>query len=199
MAKITAKQAGHKNIPAFLDMIAHAEGTATSRRTRDDGYDIVVEGVDSPYVFTDYRRHPNALVTVRREVKSPATGRVTQNALKSTAAGRYQILKRYADSYTTLLKLPDFGPLSQDLIAIRMLKEQGAIPFIEAGDFAKAVDKVKNIWASLPGDVYGQRGVHSPKLDELQAVYQKAGGSLAGEAPKAVAQQGKNDDREGTA
>lgn len=179
MAKITAKQAGSKNLVAFLDMIAHAEGTATSRYTKDNGYDVVVEGVDSPYTFSDYSRHPNVLVTVRREVVSPATDRVLKKALKSTAAGRYQILKRYADAYTTILKLPDFGPLSQDLIAIRMIREQGAMPFIERGDFAKAVEKVANIWASLPGDVHGQRGVHSPQLAELSKVYKQAGGELA--------------------
>lgn len=198
MSKITAKQAGHKNVPAFLDMIAHAEGTSTSRYSKDDGYDIVVFGKNSPRTFSDYSKHPNVLVTVRDEVRSPATGQVVTKALKSTAAGRYQILKRYADAYTTTLKLPDFGPLSQDAIAIRMLKEQGAMPLIEAGDFAGAVKKVSNIWASLPGDVYGQRGVHSPKLAELEAVYRKAGGSLSTDPVQRVAKAGKEDTEEGT-
>lgn len=194
MAKITAKQAGHKNIPAFLDMIAHAEGTSTSRYTKDDGYDVIVEGIDnSPKTFSDYSKHPNVLVTVRPEVRSPATNLVTQQALRSTAAGRYQILKRYADHYTTLLKLPDFGPLSQDLIAIRMLKEQGALPLIEAGDFDGAVAKVNNIWASLPGDVYGQRGVHSPKLAQLREVYAKAGGSTGKESQQVAGKAAKDD------
>lgn len=198
MAKISAKQAGGKNVPAFLDMIAFAEGTSTSRYTKDDGYDVVVLGSNSPKVFTDYKRHPNVLVTVREEKRSPASGAVMQTQLKSTAAGRYQTLKRYADAYTTTLKLPDFGPLSQDLIAIRMLKEQGALPLIEAGDFAGAVAKVNNIWASLPGDVYGQRGVYSPKLEQLQAVYQKAGGSLNGESGQVVARADKESPEEGT-
>lgn len=192
MSKITAKQAGHKNIPAFLDMIAYAEGTSTSRYTKNDGYDVVVEGVNSPNVFTSYNRHPGVLVTVREEKRSPASGVVTQTALKSTAAGRYQILKRYAESYTITLNLRDFSPLSQDAIAIRMLKEQGALPLIEAGDFAGAVAKVNNIWASLPGDVYGQRGVHSPKLAKLQEVYAKAGGSLGSEGKMVAKTEGED-------
>lgn len=193
MAKITARQAGNKNIPAFLDMIAFAEGTSTQRQTKDDGYDVIVTGHDGLNNFTDYSRHPNVLVTVRPEVRSPATNQVTQQALRSTAAGRYQILKRYADHYTTLLKLPDFGPLSQDLIAIRMLKEQGALPLIEAGDFDGAVAKVNNIWASLPGDVYGQRGVHSPKLSQLREVYVKAGGSTGKESQQVAGKAAKDD------
>lgn len=179
MAKITAKQAGHKNIPPFLDMVATAEGTSTSRYTKDDGYDIVVAGVNSPRVFTDYSKHPNVLVTVREAVRSPVTGVVTKEALKSTAAGRYQVLSRYATAYTALLKLPDFGPLSQDLIAIRQIREQGAIADIESGNIVEAIRKVANIWASLPGNDYGQRGAHSPQVADLLDAFVKAGGTLA--------------------
>ena len=179
MAKITAKQAGNKNIPAFLDMLAFAEGTSTSRYTKDSGYDVVVGGVNSPRVFTDYSKHPGILVTVREAVTSPVTGAVTKEALKSTAAGRYQTLKRYAEAYTAMLKLPDFGPLSQDLIAIRQIREKGALDDIEAGRIVEAINKVAGLWASLPGNNYGQRGAHSPQVNDLLNAYTKAGGSLA--------------------
>lgn len=179
MAKITAKQAGSKNLPAFLDMLAFAEGTSTSPYTKDSGYDVVVLGVNSPRTFTDYSKHPGVLVTVREEVKSPVTGAVVKKGLKSTAAGRYQTLKRYADAYMALLKLPDFGPLSQDLIAIRQMKEKGAIEDIEAGRITQALDKVAGLWASLPGNSYGQRGAHSPEIKDLLDAYRKAGGGFA--------------------
>lgn len=182
MAKISAAKAGHKNIPPFLDMIASVgEGTSTSRYTQDDGYDVLVGGIDnSPKIFTDYSKHPGISVLVRAKKVSPASGMVTQQELRSTAAGRYQILKKYGDAYMAMLKLPDFGPMSQDLIAIRMIREQGAIGDIESGNIAEAIAKVSNIWASLPGNTYGQRsGNHSPQVAELLTAYEKAGGALA--------------------
>lgn len=179
MAKITAKQAGGKNIPPFLDMVSVAEGTSTSKYTKDEGYDVVVLGSNSPKIFTDYSKHPGILVTVRDEKRSPITGKVVTEALKSTAAGRYQLLKRYADAYTAQLKLPDFGPLSQDLIATRQIKEQGAFDDIEAGRIEDAIYKVANIWASLPGNNYNQRSGHSMDIPALLKAFTDAGGKLA--------------------
>jgi muramidase (phage lysozyme) len=180
MAKISAAKAGGKNMLAFLDLLAIAEGTSTSRHTQDDGYDVIVEGVGGePKTFTDYSAHPNVLVLVRREVRSPVTREVVKTELKSTAAGRYQLLNRYAKAYTATLKLPDFGPLSQDLIAIRQIREQGAYDDVLAGRITLALSKVSNIWASLPGDNYGQRGAHSPQLATLLSKFTDAGGTLA--------------------
>jgi muramidase (phage lysozyme) len=179
MAKITAKQAGDKQFPPFLDMVAVAEGTATSKYTKDEGYDVVVLGVNSPRIFTDYSKHPGILVTVREAITSPVTGKVVTEALKSTAAGRYQSLKRYADAYMAQLKLPDFGPLSQDLIALRQIKEQGAYEDIIAGRIEAAIYKVANIWASLPGNNYNQRSGHSLSVPQLLQAFQDAGGKLA--------------------
>lgn len=126
-----------KNLKKFLDLIAWAEGT--SRLGKQNGYDVVVGGS----LFTDFSKHPNKLIEVRK-------------GLKSTAAGRYQILKRYADHYCKQLKLKDFSPASQDAIAIQMIKEQGALGDIEAGRIEEAIVKCRNIWASLPGNSYGQ-------------------------------------------
>jgi len=151
----------HPNVAAFLDMIAFSEGTDNGRqRTNDRGYDVIVGGE----LFTSYKDHPRKLV------------KLNKLGISSTAAGRYQLLSRYFDAYKKLLKLPDFGPLSQDLIAIQQIKERGAYGLVVAGEFAKAVDKVRNIWASLPGAGYGQ---HEHKLVDLLAVYQEKGGVLA--------------------
>ena len=124
------------NLQKFLNLIAWSEGTS---HLGNRGYNVVVGGS----LFTSYSKHPNKLIEVRP-------------GLKSTAAGRYQILKRFADHYIKQLKLPDFSPDSQDKIAIQMIKEQGALKDIESGNIESAIVKCRNIWASLPGNGYGQ-------------------------------------------
>lgn len=161
MAVITPQQAGGKNVVAFLDMIAFSEGTDNGRqRTNDHGYDVLVGGG----LFTGYADHPRKLVAL------PSLG------IKSTAAGRYQLLSRYYDAYKKSLGLKDFSPLSQDLIAIQQIRERKALQLIHAGQLEQAVRQVRNIWASLPGAGYGQ---HEHKLDNLLAAYRKAGGTVA--------------------
>ena len=62
---------------AFLDMLAWSEGTDNGRqKTRNHGYGDVIVGGE---LFTDYSDHPRKLVTLNPK-------------LKSTGAGRYQLL-----------------------------------------------------------------------------------------------------------
>ncbi|CAM3852021.1 glycoside hydrolase family 104 protein [Ectopseudomonas alcaliphila] len=161
MARISAAQAGGVNVLAFLDMLAWSEGTDHPRqRTRDQGYDVIVGGA----LFEGYADHPRKLVPL------PRLG------IKSTAAGRYQLLSRYYDAYKQKLGLRDFSPLSQDLIALQQIRERRALPDIQAGRIPEAIEKCRNIWASLPGAGYGQ---HEHKLESLIAHYLAAGGVLA--------------------
>ncbi len=148
----------HPNMAAFLDMLAHSEGT--TKYGHDDGYNVIVGGK----LFDDYSAHPNILVELRP-------------GLKSTAAGRYQLLFRYYQPYKGLLKLDDFSPASQDKIAIQQIKERRAMPLIETGHFTDAVNACKNIWASLPGAGYGQ---HENGIGPLRMAYVAAGGILLG-------------------
>lgn len=161
MPRITAQLAGGANVCAFLDMLAVSEiGQALLQRS-DDGYDVLVGSTSrAPLLFDSYATHPN----------------VYNQRCNSTAAGRYQILARYWPHYRDLLRLPDFGPLSQDLYAIQQLRERKALPLVIAGRFAAAVALVSNIWASLPGAGYGQ---HENQLVALQESYVAAGGALA--------------------
>jgi len=144
------------NLKAFLDMIAVSEGT---KGKGDDGYNVIVGG----NLFSDYADHPRKLVWLRP-------------GLASTAAGRYQLLARYYDAYKKQLNLPNFSPISQDLIAIQQIKERKALEDIEKGYIGVAIDKCKNIWASLPGAGYGQ---HENSIDKLIAAYKTAGGTVA--------------------
>lgn len=161
MAQITPQQAGGVNVVAFLDMLAWSEGTDNGKqRTRDRGYDVLVGG----QLFTSYADHPRVLVDLPKL------------RIQSTAAGRYQLLRRYFDSYRKTLSLRDFSPLSQDLIALQQIRERRALPLIQSGQVVEAIKAVRNIWASLPGAGYGQ---HEQKLDDLLTAYRAAGGETA--------------------
>lgn len=168
MARITPQQAGGVNVVAFLDMLAWSEGTSTSPATRDQGYDVIVTGIDrQPEVFTDYSVHP---------FSRGRRSKVIRKGLTSNASGRYQfMLKDYAH-YRALLTLPDFGPLSQDRWAIQLIRERRALPLIQAGKITQAIAAVRNIWASLPGAGYGQP---EHALNKLLIAYRKAGGAIA--------------------
>ena len=144
----------HPNVVAFLDMLAWSEGTIGKG---DDGYNDIV---DPAGFFTDYSTHPNLLVQVNAKIKS-------------TAAGRYQLLARYYEPYRKQLGLPDFSPVSQDKIAIQQIKERKAYQLIIAGKITDAISRCSNIWASLPGNTYGQR---QHKLADLIRIYQRFGG-----------------------
>jgi len=83
-----------KNMTAFLSMLAYSEGTDNGRQpTKNHGYDVIVGGS----LMTSYADHPRKLINL------PKLG------IKSTAAGRYQILSKYYDAYKKQLRLPDFS------------------------------------------------------------------------------------------
>ena len=150
------------NLAAFLDTIAVSELTREVLMESDDGYNVLVGSYPGNVkTFPDYSRHPHIEVEVRP-------------GLVSSAAGRYQIIGRYADDYIKQLKLPDFGPESQDKIAIQMIGECHALDDVEAGAIEDAVLACSSRWASLPGAQYGQ---HVNKMDELLASYTQSGGS----------------------
>ena len=142
---------------AFLDMLAWSEGTDNGRqKTRNHGYDVIVGGE----LFTDYSDHPRKLVTLNPK-------------LKSTGAGRYQLLSRWWDA-PQQLGLKDFSPKSQDAVALQQLRAW-RLPMIDRGDIRQAIDRCSNIWASLPGAGYGQ---FEHKADSLIAKFKEAGGTV---------------------
>ncbi|WP_018435370.1 glycoside hydrolase family 24 protein [Paraburkholderia atlantica] len=161
MARIDASAAGGANRVAFLDMIASSEIGAALLAASDDGYNVLVGSTTAkPLLFKSYADHPN----------------VYSAALNSTAAGRYQILIKWWRIYKSDMFLRDFSPISQDRYALQQLREHGAFPLIDAGQFQQAVAKVANVWASLPGAGYGQ---HENQMAHLQAAYQAAGGRVS--------------------
>jgi muramidase (phage lysozyme) len=151
-------------LKAFLDLTAFSEGTSTSPVTQNDGYDVIVSGVDGPSIFTDYSDHPFA------GGRPPVLVRPGPPPLYSTAAGRYQLLFRWWAPYKAMLNLPDFTPQSQDAVALQQIKERSGIALIIAGNIQGAISACSNIWASLPGNDYGQGG---KSMGELLEKYQE--------------------------
>ena len=129
----------------------------TRQKTRNHGYDVIVGGE----LITDYSDHPRKLVTLNPK-------------LKSTGAGRYQLLSRWWDAYRKQLGLKDFSPKSQDAVALQQIKERGALPMIDRADIRQAIDRCSNIWASLPGAGYELEH----KADSLIAKFKEAGGTV---------------------
>lgn len=157
-------------LSAFLSLVAWSEGTSSNPITKNDGYDVIVTGVHGPSIFTDYSTHPFSAggdVLVRIAPPPP---------LYSTAAGRYQLLARYWNIYKVQLNLPDYSPASQDAIALQQIKEREAISLIGTGDIQGAIASCSNIWASLPGNEYGQGGHSMSELmQKFSELYDQAG------------------------
>ena len=166
----------YTNRRAFLDMLAVSEGTSTSPATKCNGYDVIVTGADSkPETFSDFSDHP-----FNRGRKSKV---INNKGLTSNASGRYQFMLKDWVHYRDQLSLPDFGPESQDKWAIQLIRERSALPLIDGGQFALAVARVRNLWASLPGAGYGQ---HENNMASLLSAYLAAGGELAPQSNKAL-------------
>lgn len=149
----------------FLTLLSISEGTSTSKYTKDNGYDVIVNGIGGePKTFTDYSKHPNVLVTVNNK------------GLKSTAAGRYQVLYKYWLHYKKQLGLKGFYPEDQDAIAIQLIKECKALDDINAGRIEQAITKCRSRWASLPGAGYGQ---FEHSMSNLVSTFKRLGGTVA--------------------
>ena len=160
MPRITAEQAGGQNRCAFLDMLAQSEIGAELLAHSDDGYDVLVGSTGrAPLLFDSYATHPD----------------VYNARYRSTAAGRYQELYRNWIAYKPLLALPDFSPVSQDRMALQQITEARAMPLTDAGKLNAAIALCAHLWASLPGNDYGQ---HQQALDDLQGWFTQAGGVL---------------------
>ncbi|MFX9397317.1 glycoside hydrolase family protein, partial [Acinetobacter baumannii] len=80
----------------------------------------------------DLSSHPN----IKKQFKQ------TDGQVKNTtAAGRYQFLKDTWDGVAKDLGLKDFSPKNQDIAAVALLAQNGALPSVLKGDFKTAVQK----------------------------------------------------------
>lgn len=147
-----ARLAVVKPIAAFLDLVAASEGTTDSPVTHDDGYDVIVSGVNGHNSFSDYSAHPFAAG------RAPIVVRTAPTLLESTASGRYQITLPTWKEITSARNLGTFSPQNQDLAALELLTQCRAVNFIDSGNIAAAIEAACETWASFPGNSYGQGG-----------------------------------------
>ena len=125
------------NVLRFLNLIARAEGTEKY------GYNTAFGGD----YFGDLSQHPN----IKKNFKQ-TDGKVNS----SGASGRYQFLNNTWNGVSKKYGLEDFGAVNQDLGAIALITENGALKDVQGGNFKKAIDKLGNIWASFPSSPYKQ-------------------------------------------
>lgn len=163
-------QAG-ANIAAMQSTISHSEGTAKA----GDPYRVCFAYKHTIVSFAD---HPAVTGEWRGEPLSDAmcAGAGLGPGCVSTAAGKYQIIKPTWLRLKAKLSLPDFSPESQDAACIQLLRERGALTYLEQGRFADAVHAARKEWASLSGAGYGQ-GERS--IEWLTARFTESGGVLA--------------------
>lgn len=154
------------NLDAFLTMIQHSEGT-------DRFPDPYAACFGGKFTITDFADHPAVLGTWHGEpldFLGPAYA-----GKRSTAAGAYQIIKPTWIGLKSQLKLLDFSPMSQDEAAILLIRQAGALDFIQNGQIPAAIERCHEIWASLPGSTSGQP---QASLAALMQAYTQHGGTI---------------------
>jgi len=132
------KAVDDKNVKRFLWLIRNGEGTADA-----SGYSRLYGGGN----FASFADHPRTKQTFTFNNGKTVT---------STAAGAYQYLERTWDDIAGKNGLTDFTPMNQDLGAVALLKQSGALQDVIEGRFVDAIRKANKIWASLPESPYGQ-------------------------------------------
>jgi len=161
-----------RNIAAFLAMLAHAEGT-------DQAPDPYRCCYGYAHTIADLRDHP-AITGEWAGERLPArmcqAAGIKSGVCRSTAAGRYQIIRGTWAHIKRLHGLTDFSAASQDKAAVEIIRGTGALADVEAGRITEAILKCSKRWASLPGAGVGQP---ERKLSVLIAAYKAAGGMVA--------------------
>lgn len=137
------------NIAAFLMTIRSGESTTGPEAYRMVyGSSLVQDLSDHPYFTGEFEgaELPDAWCA--------AAG--FDPGCITTASGAYQITATNWRWLKPLLALPDFSKPSQDKAAIEFLRQQNAIDDILNGRITSAMQKVNDVWASVPGSNYGQ-------------------------------------------
>ena len=124
------------NVRKYLDFIASSEGVK-------HGYNTMFGNER----FGNLGAHPN----VRKAFKQ--TDGTTNY---TTAAGRYQFLNGTWNGLQKQYGFRDFSPQNQDMGAIALIAQQGALNDVMSGNWNGATNKLGKTWASLPSSQYKQ-------------------------------------------
>jgi len=148
------------NARRYLDIISFAEGTLGPKgRPR---YDITF----------GYTPITNKLVAHPRRL-------VNSGGYESDAAGAYQFLSTTWDRVAPMVKARDFGPKSQDLAALQLIRMRGVNPDRDPIS-PQSIARLAPEWASLPtlqGKSYYGQPVRSFK--DIQRFVQNRGGGAS--------------------
>lgn len=139
---------------ALLNTIRYAEGTW--RNGSSQGYRLLYGGAE----LKSLAKHPDTVVVKR---------------YASAAAGAYQFMPSTWALAAARLKLPDFGPSSQEQAALYLIDQRRALDEADGGKLTPAlVAKLSAEWASLPtlaaASFYGQP---VRELNELVSFYEE--------------------------
>lgn len=152
------------NARRWLNTISFAEGTWGGKSPRyaiTFGYQPIA----------DLSRHPD------RVVKS--------GGLASAAAGAYQFMPSTWGNVQKKLGLPDFGPQSQDLAALELIRQRGVDPDRDPIN-QQNIAKLSGEWASLPTikgtSAYGQPVKSVSSLVQFASSPTSHGATRSGEA-----------------
>lgn len=135
-----------QNVKAFLDTIAWAEG-GTYNKLYGGG------------TFSG-NQHPNR--------------KITAGGYASTAAGRYQFLYSTWIGIKNKLDLSDFSPTNQDIAALELINQRGALSYVLSGDLLGALKTLGCAWAALPYSGCGQK---ERSLTSVQNYYNARAGN----------------------
>lgn len=166
-----------KEIQAALVMISKSEGTFNNVSGFEWGRIVNGKVLYSPFnpsligktnvVISDFSRHPRIDVEWRKGAKT------------SSAAGAFQVILPTWQGAAATMGITDFSPLSQQLVAVELLRQRGAIPYLLNNDLPGALKNtsLSKEWASFAGAGYGQ-GEHS--VAKLNNWFQSALSSISG-------------------
>ena len=138
----------HPNVRKFLDLLSYAEGTT------GNGYSTAFGGGRLPSL-ADHPRYSKRFTQTNGKTNT------------TSAAGRYQFLRGTWDGLARQYGFKDFGPKNQDLGAVALLAQNGALPHILKGDWGKAVSKSGGTWASLPSSPHPQPTKSWQKINDF--------------------------------
>ncbi|MFK6747771.1 glycoside hydrolase family 104 protein [Acinetobacter baumannii] len=124
------------NVRKMLNLIANTEGVK-------HGYNTLFGNER----INDLSNHPNI-----RKAFTQTDGKKNY----TTAAGRYQFIKDTWDGVARQYGLDDFGPRNQDIGAIALIAQNGALDDVLKGNYQGAIRKLGGTWASLPSSTYAQ-------------------------------------------
>jgi len=124
------------NVQKMLDLLGHTEGT-----DKLYGYKTLVGGKK----VDDLSSHPNIV------------GLTTKDG-PSTAFGRYQITGTTNRGLEKQYGIVGMSPHAQDLKAVALMAQRGALKDVMKGDFSGAINKLGSEWASLPTSTTANQG-----------------------------------------